>query len=56
MKKKPIIPIELKELLEKWEASGRVYFIYPNKGLVSLNGNRLKSYQDALTYLRDMQW
>jgi len=52
---KPKMTNELKALLQEWESSGRVYFVYPNKGYVSLNGHRLMSYANAEKYLNGLK-
>ena len=45
------------ELINKWRLTGRIAYIYPHKGIISLNGTNYK-YADAISrikkFLNDM--
>lgn len=44
---------ELDTLLQKHQATGRVAYVYPIKKMVTLNGSRPISYQEAKKKLKD---
>ena len=44
---------ELKTLMDRWNATGRLAFHYPRKKMVSLDGGSCKTEEKAIEYLRD---
>lgn len=43
----------LKETIRKYEATGRLVFVYPKLKRISLNGGRSTDFQTALKSMRD---
>lgn len=40
------------ELINKWRLTGRIAYIYPHKGIISLNGTNYK-YADAISRIKE---
>jgi hypothetical protein len=40
------------ELINKWRLTGRTAFIYPRKGIISLNGTNYE-YADAISCIKE---
>lgn len=53
MKHKPM-PLEMADVINAYQATGRVVFVYPFAGRISLNGGPRVSYAEALNRMKQV--